>query len=1135
MTLHFRIQMLCLVLLAILGRSAYADNPVTLKDQDQANQAYGDWAHSGSLFILTTPEGADLPTGLTVTNFPLLVRLDKNNFDFTQLQPDGRDLRFTDADGIALSFQIENWQASEGTASVWVKIPLITGNSTQEIRMFWGNSGAANESNGKSVFNAENGYASVIHMDGPLRDSASSIVPTNSGTTVTTGMIGNCRRFIDDQGIHCGSTITSLPGRSGPFSTQAWVRPQTVNTTVLGWGVEQAQGKIVMQLPSPLHVSMDCYFGGANVKSTNTLPVGDWIHIVHTYQSGSARLYVNGALSGTNSEGTMNVPRPAKLEIGGWNQDYDFQGEIDEVRISNVVRSAHWIKLEYENQKPLQTLVGTLVQDGTIFAASPPSGTIDEGTDLTLTGEAGGALKVYWISNKNGQESVLATDRFSVEVPAGRVSGNQSLLIQFKAIYPNSEVRNIDIPITIQDTIPDPTFTITAPLTWNGRDAITVAPDISNLPALQAANAAKFNETWSVNGVAVVKKVTPGLLTLLRSQGAGPMTVTLTLDNGGLPISSSKTIIVQEPPNDPWLERSPLTNEKPVNFQFFARNPTTGLGTIYYRGTQATSADEVYLKIYTTDTGTDIPYGNAHYQNLVGNAYSFVVPIAAGKSTYKLTFGTRSNGVDSDPLATVSDLICGDAFIIEGQSNALATDNSEPNDPTTDPWIRSYGLTSGWGGAVSKGGERQLGLWGWYLAKRLSADNNMPICIINGAVGGTRIDQHQPNPSGRRTAGSSYAIYANLYNRTVGARLTHGIRGVFWHQGEQNQGSGGPNGDYDYKFYQQYFVDMSAAWKQDFPNLLNYYVFQIWPAACGDTSRNDQLREVQRTLPRLYSNLRMMSTVGIVPGSSCHYLAAGYQQFADLIGPVVEQDSYGLFPSSVFTAANLNKAYFSDPNRNEITLEFDQKMDWYSGASKLLFLDGMAGKITSGKADENLIRLKLSESSSATSITYLKGTLPWNQGDLLYGSNGVAALTFADVPIDPPPTPYSRWSTDPARGLTLGKNAAPLDDPDGDCIVNLLEFVLGGNPVEPSLEILPSVMQAGGETIFQYQRSDLSAPPATIQTVEYGSDLIGWTPVSIPRTSAGTVTITPGARSDRIHVALPDLGPTGFIRLKVTE
>ena len=141
----------------------------------------------------------------------------------------------------------------------------------------------------------------------------------------------------------------------------------------------------------------------------------------------------------------------------------------------------------------------------------------------------------------------------------------------------------------------------------------------------------------------------------------------------------------------------------------------------------------------------------------------------------------------------------------------------------------------------------------------------MPICIINAAVGGTRIDQHMPNPAGHGTAGSLYSIYANLYNRVVGGKLTHGIRAVLWHQGEQDQGSGGPDGDYDYKFYQQYFVDMSAAWKQDFPNNRNYYVFQIWPRACGDTSRNDQLREVQRTLPFLYSNGIAALTFADVP------------------------------------------------------------------------------------------------------------------------------------------------------------------------------------------------------------------------------------------------------------------------------
>ena len=72
------------------------------------------------------------------------------------------------------------------------------------------------------------------------------------------------------------------------------------------------------------------------------------------------------------------------------------------------------------------------------------------------------------------------------------------------------------------------------------------------------------------------------------------------------------------------------------------------------------------------------------------------------------------------------------------------------------------------------------------------------------------------------------------------ARLTHGIRGVLWHQGENDQGADGPTGGYGWETYQQYFVDMSAAWKQDYPNVQHYYVFQIWPNACSMGGRKDR-------------------------------------------------------------------------------------------------------------------------------------------------------------------------------------------------------------------------------------------------------------------------------------------------------
>ena len=40
-----------------------------------ASAQYPDWQHSGTIFILTTPEGADLPATARETDFPLLLRL----------------------------------------------------------------------------------------------------------------------------------------------------------------------------------------------------------------------------------------------------------------------------------------------------------------------------------------------------------------------------------------------------------------------------------------------------------------------------------------------------------------------------------------------------------------------------------------------------------------------------------------------------------------------------------------------------------------------------------------------------------------------------------------------------------------------------------------------------------------------------------------------------------------------------------------------------------------------------------------------------------------------------------------------------------------------------------------------------
>lgn len=78
-----------------------------------ASAQYSGWQHEGSLFILTAPDGADLPDGAAESNFPLLVRLNKGYFDFSQTNPKGNDLWFS-AGGKPLVYQIEAWDSAKG-------------------------------------------------------------------------------------------------------------------------------------------------------------------------------------------------------------------------------------------------------------------------------------------------------------------------------------------------------------------------------------------------------------------------------------------------------------------------------------------------------------------------------------------------------------------------------------------------------------------------------------------------------------------------------------------------------------------------------------------------------------------------------------------------------------------------------------------------------------------------------------------------------------------------------------------------------------------------------------------------------------------------------------------------------------
>jgi hypothetical protein len=167
----------------------------------------------------------------------------------------------------------------------------------------------------------------------------------------------------------------------------------------------------------------------------------------------------------------------------------------------------------------------------------------------------------------------------------------------------------------------------------------------------------------------------------------------------------------------------------------------------------------------------------------------------------------------------------------------------------------------------------------------------------------------------------------------------------------------------------------------------------------GRDGSDDRLRDIQRTLPRHFSNLSVMSTLGIKPPGGCHFPAAGYQQFAELILPIVEWRIYQQPAQQPVTPPNLLRARWTDAQKNAIALEFDQPVQWDDSLCDQFALDGKSDAVLSGSAEGKTLVLKLREGVVGKQITYLDSDR-WSQEKLLWGANGLAALTFCEVEIE---------------------------------------------------------------------------------------------------------------------------------------
>jgi hypothetical protein len=362
-------------------------NDITLRAGDSVTVEMPLCKYTLGMQLNTSATGAHI-TG-TVTGFPLLVRLNKGNFDFTTARTDGSDLVFIGNKGAVLPYQIERWDAFGKRAEIWVKIDSIHGDdSTQPIRMFWGNSLYSQELPAFSVFDTSEGYQGIWHLgensSEPARDATINHFdgdsPDGERPLSAEGIIGRCRWFDGKSSYftmqNTAESKLNIPSNKN-YTVSAWAYLDTLDELshcILTKGIEQYYLQSTynsLNTPSIVPLWEFLEFNNAVSVDVPTFPAvsGTWVFLTGMRQGNRQLLYCNGELvdsvitspPNSGSQTTLNdlfIGRFASTIHGTTNEGYCyFKGGIDEVRFISTAKNSDWIKLCYMNQRSDDRLV----------------------------------------------------------------------------------------------------------------------------------------------------------------------------------------------------------------------------------------------------------------------------------------------------------------------------------------------------------------------------------------------------------------------------------------------------------------------------------------------------------------------------------------------------------------------------------------------------------------------------------------------------------------------------------------------------------------------------------------------------------------------------------------------------------
>ena len=241
--------------------------------------------------------------GSGVRNFPLLVRLDKKNFNFSEAAGDGRDLRFA-LQGKLLEHEIARWDTAAEKAEVWVRIDTIRGDTAfTPLQMYWGNAFAAPVSNAAKVFTPSAGHNAVWHLNengrgdaGEFKDATGRYSGTGDGGDApkgprrVDGVVGHGQSFMS-YGKGNGISVPRAFDPGDKWSFQGWVRADGTTSGFIFAKVDlpsASEMRFALELENGVRLALRRV--GADYVTNVYLPKGNFVHLGVVYDGSSGLL-----------------------------------------------------------------------------------------------------------------------------------------------------------------------------------------------------------------------------------------------------------------------------------------------------------------------------------------------------------------------------------------------------------------------------------------------------------------------------------------------------------------------------------------------------------------------------------------------------------------------------------------------------------------------------------------------------------------------------------------------------------------------------------------------------------------------------------------------------------------------------